>query len=445
MPTDQDKNISSLCSVRGVFSCGYNSARQTGTRVDSGLVDTFMPVERDNSPLMNIVQVTCGEYFSTFLTNDFRAYSCGQNHHGQCGVGHLDAVISPTLITDLVFYNIVNITCGYYHTIYQTDTGDVWTVGCANDGRLGLGPGVRSDVISPVQIHPKTFNYERVTKVSCGGTFTLFLTEENNIFACGWNSYGQLGLNSNVTSVYTVQQVKTPVELLRQKIKEIVCGACHTVFLTENDEAWAVGWNTYGQLGIGTLANQHQPIRVNINNYSPIQKVVCGYYQTFFFTNTGVLSCGCNQSGILCRENDFRTKGKNKKHARLINIHRYFNSSQIVDVRVGDYHALFLTEDGQVWMCGENNKGQLGLPNKEIAFPPQSLPSDHIIMKGVGSMDRITFSVGRNHSMIYYTKKEKRELNWLRFRQLMLLTTEIDGQTDKNGFVDCFILFSYPK
>jgi hypothetical protein len=90
-------------------------------------------------------------------------------------------------------------------------------------------------------------------------------------------------------------------------------------------------------------------------------------------------------------------------------------------------------------MCGENNKGQLGLPNKEIVFPPQPMSSDHSILKGLGSTDRVAFSVGRNHSMIYYTKKEKKELNWMRFRQLMLVATVIDERTDKNGFVDCII------
>ncbi len=61
------------------------------------------------------------------------------------------------------------------------------------------------------------------------------------MYSCGWNSYGQLGINSNVTSVFTVQQIKSPAELLRQKITDVVCGACHTMFLTERNEAWAVG------------------------------------------------------------------------------------------------------------------------------------------------------------------------------------------------------------
>jgi alpha-tubulin suppressor-like RCC1 family protein len=161
---------------RSVLSCGYNSTKQTGTRENGNYVDTFMLVEREEKALTNVIHVTCGEYFSTFLTGDHLVYSCGQNHHGQCGIGHAETVISPTLVKELEGHNVVNVSCGYYHTIYQLDDGQVWTVGCANDGRLGLGPGYRTDLVTPMLIPQKTFNYEGISKVACGGTYTLFLS-----------------------------------------------------------------------------------------------------------------------------------------------------------------------------------------------------------------------------------------------------------------------------
>jgi alpha-tubulin suppressor-like RCC1 family protein len=193
-------------------------------------------------------------------------------------------------------------------------------------------------------------------------------------------------------------------------------------------------WNTYGQLGIGTLINQAQAVRVNVNNYAPIHRIVCGYYQTFFFCGSETYSCGSNQSGILCRSTDYKTRDKNKKTPRLINPQNFFNKLQITDVGVGDYHALYLTEDGQVWLCGDNTKGQLGLPNKEYIYPPQPIPSDHVMFNGLGASDRVAFAVGRNHTMVYYTRKEKRELNWMRFRHLMFVAT-----FDDRGFYDCLV------
>ncbi len=167
----------SLCTTRGVLSCGYNSTRQTGTRDTTSNVDSFLLVEHNDVPLEKIVLVTCGEYFSTFLTEDHLVYSCGQNHHGQCGVGNDAQVVSvPTLVEALKGLIVTNISCGYYHTIYLLENGQAWTVGCANDGRLGLGPSIRNDLLSPQHIPPQTFNFEDITKVACGGTYTIFLT-----------------------------------------------------------------------------------------------------------------------------------------------------------------------------------------------------------------------------------------------------------------------------
>jgi alpha-tubulin suppressor-like RCC1 family protein len=34
-----------------------------------------------------------------------------------------------------------------------------------------------------------------IKKVSAGGTFSLFLTENNELFSCGFNDLNQLGIN----------------------------------------------------------------------------------------------------------------------------------------------------------------------------------------------------------------------------------------------------------
>ncbi len=36
-------------------------------------------------------------------------------------------------------------------------------------------------------------------------------------------------------------------------------------------------------------------------------------------------------------------------------------SEHVVAMAAGDRHSLFLTDEGQVWACGDNESGQLGL------------------------------------------------------------------------------------
>lgn len=45
-------------------------------------------------------------------------------------------------------------------------------------------------------------------------------------------------------------------------------------------------------------------------------------------------------------------------------------------VSAGSYHTLFLAESGDVWACGSNNNGQLGLGNDiECAHAPRRIPA----------------------------------------------------------------------
>jgi alpha-tubulin suppressor-like RCC1 family protein len=46
---------------------------------------------------------------------------------------------------------------------------------------------------------------------------------------------------------------------------------------------------------------------------------------------------------------------------------------QVVDVAAGGWHSVFVTRPGELFACGDNRHGQLGLGHKEtIALPARS-------------------------------------------------------------------------
>jgi alpha-tubulin suppressor-like RCC1 family protein len=69
---------------------------------------------------------------------------------------------------------------------------------------LGLGfsadsfePGIgmeKSKVYEPTEI--VSLKHERISKVICGATFSLFQTEKGDLYGCGMNDLGQLGLDT---------------------------------------------------------------------------------------------------------------------------------------------------------------------------------------------------------------------------------------------------------
>lgn len=87
----------------------------------------------------------------------------------------------------------------------MTKEGKIYGWGMSNYGQLGLGfssdsfePGIgmeKSKVHEPVEITGLK-GESRVSKIICGATFSLFQTEKGDLYGCGMNDLGQLGLDT---------------------------------------------------------------------------------------------------------------------------------------------------------------------------------------------------------------------------------------------------------
>lgn len=65
----------------------------------------------------------CGASHSLALSRTGRVYSWGKNSQGQCGLGHIDECLIPTLNKTLVAEKVVVIAAGWEHSIALTDAG----------------------------------------------------------------------------------------------------------------------------------------------------------------------------------------------------------------------------------------------------------------------------------------------------------------------------------
>ena len=92
-----------------------------------------------------------------------------------------------------------------------------------------------------------------------------------------------LGLGHN-TDVIGPQELK--LTHFDSPVVDIQCGTCHTIFLTADQTAYVCGWNSYGQLGIGSNSDLSVPTKVPVIG---ITKIACSYYSSFLITNTGAL------------------------------------------------------------------------------------------------------------------------------------------------------------
>ena len=95
-----------------------------------------------------------------------------------------------------------------YSQAFLTNSGDVYVSG-QNGHVVSNKFGLSNDVLEVYNengLNRLEFPYGKVKKMFIGDNTTFIITEDNKLYACGMNDYGQLGIGtySNVTTYQEV-------------------------------------------------------------------------------------------------------------------------------------------------------------------------------------------------------------------------------------------------
>ena len=92
-----------VLSQLGVYAWGANECGQTGSGSASQSEIVYSPrlVDFESYYEPNIVKIECGADHSAFIDDIGRLFQCGENHHGQLGIGSLKAEDKPVHISDI--------------------------------------------------------------------------------------------------------------------------------------------------------------------------------------------------------------------------------------------------------------------------------------------------------------------------------------------------------
>nr|XP_048317528.1 X-linked retinitis pigmentosa GTPase regulator isoform X2 [Myodes glareolus] len=168
----------------------------------------------------------------------------------------------------------------------------------------------------------------------------------------GSNNWGQLGLGSK-----SAISKPTCVKALKpEKVKLAACGRNHTLVSTDRGSVYAAGGNNEGQLGLGDTDDRDT------------------FHQICFFTSKDSikqLSAGANTSAALTEDGKLFMWGDNsegqiglKNKSNVCIPHEVTVGKPISWISCGYYHSAFVTTDGELYTFGEPENGKLGLPNQ---------------------------------------------------------------------------------
>ncbi len=148
---------------------------------------------------------------------------------------------------------VVDVTCGKSHCVAISDRGDAYSWGARNThNQLG-----RTDATDGALETPQKIDVPRGTRIvqaACGDQHTLLLTDKGEVYSAGDDRWTQLGKDAEPwqreNKVEHVKNELTKAELIADlPVKQVSCGAQHSVVLVRDGTLFSFGYNMYGQLG----------------------------------------------------------------------------------------------------------------------------------------------------------------------------------------------------
>ncbi|OQR84544.1 hypothetical protein ACHHYP_13264 [Achlya hypogyna] len=152
--------------------------------------------------LKHIKAVATGHSFSTALTTDGQVYAWGQG----IGIANPTGFTTPRKLSGFA-KPITKIICGVHHVLGADSLGIAYAWGCNAHGQLGQGHLDDSLEPEPVRLLKDRF----VIDIAAGDDHSVFLTDVGDVFSCGNNWSGQLGL-PGVGHISTPSLVEFPPE-----------------------------------------------------------------------------------------------------------------------------------------------------------------------------------------------------------------------------------------
>ena len=181
-----------------------------------------------------------------------------------------------------------------------------------------------------------------------------FILSGNELLVFGINNYGQLGLGDTKNRNNSVSLMEDP------EIKSISCKD-HSMILKNNGELWVFGNNNYGQLGLGDTKNRTEPVLLMTD--PEIKLIDCNGEHSMILKNSGEL--------FIFGDNSYCKLGLDNDEDNIIIPTLLMKDKNIKSIHSGENHFLILKNNGEVWVFGSNQNGQLGFSNffNEIGKP----------------------------------------------------------------------------
>lgn len=245
---------------------------------------------------------------------------------------------APKIISFPSNIKIKQIKCGSFHSIFLCEDGCVFGSGSNKRGQLALS----LDIAETNQIvRIDSLMAEKITKISCGHSFTIVRNDQYELFSFGANEHSQLGIKSNNIPN------NIPIKINDIYVDEYDVGFDFVLARNyHNDhEIYSWGDNRWGQCGCIYDVHRDNTNKINRNhdeNTNKVDKIDMDQVENDTTMNN-IMEC--------------KSKKKVDKPFKL-----RFNSV-IKRINCGSFHSILLSTRNRLYAFGDNTWNQCLVAN----------------------------------------------------------------------------------
>lgn len=220
--------------------------------------------------------------------------------------------------------DVIEVACGRDHILFTDVRYDLYGCGKNTAGELGLGHRQPRYTITHLNTD--------INKIAAADLSSLVLSRDGQLFFMGANLWYKSGI-----SLYPHITKPTFVD---SDVISMSLNVFHLAYITNTDELWVCGRNNYGQLGLGHTDNIKEPTLAAYN----VSRVSCGLYHTVCLSTDNILYvCGSNSHGQLALDLSLPFE------PNLTELYQ-----NIFDFSCGDHTTAMINSDLDLYIVGQS-------------------------------------------------------------------------------------------
>ncbi|CAL9154241.1 unnamed protein product [Musa hybrid cultivar] len=333
-----------------VYSCGSNLCGVLGHGQDTTQCAAF---SRINFPsLSHVIHISASQNHAAFITQSGEVFTCGDNSSFCCGHGEVGRTIfKPTRIEALKGIPCKQVATGLSFTVILTMRGQVYTCGSNAHGQLGLGDTIDRPTPRIIELFE---GLGQVVQIAAGASYTFVVTDDGTVHSFGSCTNFCLGHGDQHDEL-----VPRAIQSFKRRniyIQRVSAGDEHALALDSSGYVYTWGRGYCGALGHGDENDKTSPeLLTSLKGHLAVQ-VCARKRKTFVLTDEGsVFAFGWMGFGSL----GFSDRGSSDKvmKPRILDS---LKSHYVSQISTGLYHTVGITNRGLVFGFGDNERAQLG-------------------------------------------------------------------------------------